>query len=378
MWGIKGTFLNSKVARRIFVLFVISALLPIFILAFFSVRQIHSLTTHNIERDLRQDAKSYGLSVYDRLLLLDEKLAVHAANLENLPLEKARRNMFYGFTQVNVFDATDISYINDSYLPLITEAERVYLLEGNSIVLTKYQSGLPSEIYLLQAIKGKNYIIAALIDRDALWGKADTFDDSKGLCVYGHTSDLLFCSQMQIDSKIKVLKSKWNESTTGNANVSDGNQHLFVGYWTLFTKPKFKYPKFTIAITYDQNLALEPISSLRNIFITVSILTLVVIAFLSTVQIRRYLTPLEELMRGIERISNNDFKKPVTVTANDEFYQLAVSFNSMSTRISQQFEFLTTMSDIDQQILSNITIKDVIATLIAQANNATQSDVINV
>lgn len=378
MWGIKGTFLNSKVARRIFTLFVISALLPVFILSFFSIRQIHNLTTHNIERDLRQDAKSYGLSVYDRLLLLDEKLAVHAASLEDLSLEETRRNIFYGFTQINVVNSFDETYKNNSLLSGITESERISLLDGNSVLLTKKKNGLHAEIYLLQSIKSTGHFIMALVDGEALWGGMDTFDDSKGLCVYGQEGELLFCSQKQLDSNLQLIKSTWMESTTGNTRFSDGKQNLFVGYWSLFTKPKFMYPNFTIAITYDQNLALDPISSLRNIFITVSILTLIIIAFLSTIQIRRYLTPLEELMSGIKRIENNNFKKPVAVTTDDEFYQLAVAFNSMSTKISQQFEFLTTMSGIDQQILSNITIKKIIAIIIAQASSATQSDSVNI
>jgi len=376
MWGIKGTFLNSKVARRIFVLFLISALLPIFILTFFSVRQIHSLTTENTERDLRQNAKSYGLSVYDRLLLLDEKLAVHAANPEEFNLEKSRWNMFYGFTQLIVFEAGKFSYNNNNHLPQITESERTFLLDGNSLIHVKHHSELPPEIYLLQKMKDSNNIIAALIDGEALWGKADTFDDSKGLCVYGEAGELLFCSQKQLDYQLQSIKSAWEESPTGNAIFANGKQQLFVGYWSLFIKPKFLYPNLTVVIALDQDLALDPISSLRDVFITVSVLTLIIIAFLSTIQIRRYLTPLEELMRGIERITNGDFKNPVTVTTDDEFYQLAVSFNSMSSKISRQFEFLTTMSEIDQQILSNITIKDVIAILITQANKATQSDVI--
>ena len=378
MLHIKGTFLDSKVARQMFILFVISALLPVFILAFFSIRQINSLTTHNIERDLRQDAKSYGLSVYDRLLLLDEKLAVHAASLKESSSEKPGRNIFYGFTNLNIFDATDNSYKTDHYLPPISETERTLLLEGNSILVTKQQPNLAAKIYLLRAIKGTNQIVTALIDGEALWGKTETFDASKGFCVYGAKDELLFCSQLNLDSQLKTIKSKLGEATTGNLKLSEGKHNLFVGYWSLFIKPKFKYPSFTIVITFDENIALEPISSLRNIFITVSILTLVIVAFLSTIQIRRYLTPLEELMRGIQRIYNNDFKHPVVVTTDDEFRQLADSFNSMSTRISQQFEFLTTMSDIDQLILSNGTIKDIIATIISQANQTTQSDTMNV
>ncbi|RKZ79149.1 MAG: hypothetical protein DRQ35_04760 [Gammaproteobacteria bacterium] len=50
----------------------------------------------------------------------------------------------------------------------------------------------------------------------------------------------------------------------------------------------------------------------------------------------------------------------------------------MSTRISQQFKFLTTLSEIDQLILSHITLKDILATTISHGNNAVQSKTIDI
>jgi diguanylate cyclase (GGDEF)-like protein len=386
MLKIKGTFLDSKVARRLFLLFIISALVPIIILAFFSLRQINLLTTQNVEQDLRQGAKSYGLSVYERLTLLDQKLSIHADALEQSSSGSDTDNksdvfsrlLVINLTDNYVLDLTDNTYQSSTAFPLISDAEHAFLLEGNPVVLTQYQPDLPAKIYLLRAIKNSTRIIAGLIEGEALWGGVDTFDESKGFCVYGTENKLLYCSQMQLDAQLQTIKAGWEEQATGNIQWTDGDHSLLVGFWNLFLKPKFLYPSFTIAITYDQDTALESISRLRNIFIIISLFALVIIAFLSTIQIRRYLIPLEELMKGIKRISNNDFDHPVTVSTDDEFNQLANSFNSMSTRISQQFKFLTTLSEIDQLILSHITLKDILATTISHGNNAVQSETINI
>ena len=386
MLKIKGTFLESKVARRLFLLFIISALVPIVILAFFSLRQINSLTTQNVEQNLRQGAKSYGLSVYDRLTLLDQKLAIHGDTLEqsssvsetDYQSDAFSRLLVINVTDNYVLDLTDNTYQSSNVFPLISDAEHAFLLQGNPVVLTQYQANLPAKIYLLRAIKNSTRIIAGLIEGEALWGGVDTFDESKGFCVYGTENKLLYCSQMQLDVQLQTIKSGWEEQATGNLQWTDGEHSLLIGFWNLFLKPKFLYPSFTIAITYDQDTALEPISRLRNIFIIISLFALVIIAFLSTIQIRRYLIPLEELMKGIKRISNNDFDHPVTVTTDDEFNQLANSFNSMSTRISQQFKFLTTLSEIDQLILSHVTLKDILATTLSHGNNAVQSENINI
>ncbi|RKZ94458.1 MAG: hypothetical protein DRQ40_05825 [Gammaproteobacteria bacterium] len=386
MLKIKGTFLESKVARRLFLLFIVSALVPIIILAFFSLRQINSLTTQNVEQDLRQGAKSYGLSVYDRLTLLDQKLTIHADALEqSSPTNDAdnksdafSRLLVINLTDDYVLDLTDNTYQSINTFPLISDAEHAFLLQGNPVVLTQYQPNLPAKIFLLRAIKNSTRIIAGLIEGETLWGGVDTFDESKGFCVYGTENKLLYCSQMQLDAQLQTIKAEWEEQATGNLQWTDGEHSLLIGFWNLFLKPKFLYPSFTIAITYDHDIALESISRLRNIFIIISLFALVIIAFLSTIQIRRYLIPLEELMKGIKRISNNDFDQPVTVSTDDEFNQLANSFNSMSTRISQQFKFLTTLSEIDQLILSHITLKDILATTISHGNNAVQSKTINI
>ncbi|PHS68753.1 MAG: hypothetical protein COB23_08595 [Methylophaga sp.] len=386
MLSIKGTFLDSKVARRIFLLFIISALVPIVILAIFSLRQINLLTTQHVDQSLRQGAKTYGLSIYDRLTLLDQKLEIQANTLEQAPLitdENLKSEAFSQLFIINVIDDYVIDLADNTYqsreiFPLISDSELEFLSQGNPVVLTQYQPDLPAKIYLLQAIKNTDRIIAGLIESDALWGDVDTFDESRGFCVYGTEKKLLYCSQMQLNSQLQTIKSAWGKTATGNTSWADNDQSLFIGYWNLFLKPKFLYPSFTIVITQDQHSALEAISRLKNIFIIISLFTLIIIAFLSTNQIRRYLTPLEELMKGIKRISNNDFDHPVTVTSDDEFNQLADSFNSMSTRISQQFKFLTTLSEIDQLILSNITIKDILATTITHGNNAVQSTTINI
>lgn len=386
MLKIKGTFLDSKVARRLFSLFIISALIPIVILAFFSLRQINFLTSQNIEQDLRQSAKSFGLSVFDRLTLLNQKLTIHAEAFEQssfdttqaLPSEDFSQLYVVNLTDNYVLNLADNTYQTGEFLPLLSEAEFAFIYQGNSVILTQYKADLPAKIFLVRAIKNSDRLIAGVINAEALWGSSETFDESKGFCIYGTGNKHIFCSQSQLDTKLDNIKSAWKEVATGNLQLTDSDQSMFIGFWNLFLKPSFLYPSFTIAITYDKNVALAPVDRLRNTFIIISLLALISIAFLSTLQIRRYLTPLEELMRGIKRISNNNFDVPVSVTTDDEFNQLADSFNSMSMRISQQFKFLTTLSEIDQLILSNITVKDILATTISHACNAVQSETIHI
>ena len=62
-------FLRSGVARGLFALFVLCALVPLAVLAALSLTQVRSLLLSQGEQRLAAQAKSYGMSVFERLLL---------------------------------------------------------------------------------------------------------------------------------------------------------------------------------------------------------------------------------------------------------------------------------------------------------------------
>ena len=73
---------RSKVARRVFLLFIISSLIPVLILAVLSLDQVRTVSTDQIVSRLKQDAKFYGLSLFDRLKVVEEELLFHASMLD--------------------------------------------------------------------------------------------------------------------------------------------------------------------------------------------------------------------------------------------------------------------------------------------------------
>lgn len=82
--------------------------------------------------------------------------------------------------------------------------------------------------------------------------------------------------------------------------------------------------------------------------------TLVGVVGLSLRQIRRSLSPLVELGRGTQRITDGDFRTPVRVSSGDEFEELGGAFNSMTARLGRQFHALETAAEIDRAILSTV------------------------
>src|SRR3954453_6123033 len=79
---IERTFLHSKVARRIFFLFVSCALLPICALAVLSFFQMTSKLQSQNQLELRQASKARGMSIVERLETLDVEIKIVAEGMQ--------------------------------------------------------------------------------------------------------------------------------------------------------------------------------------------------------------------------------------------------------------------------------------------------------
>src|SRR5690242_20374265 len=79
---IERTFLHSKVARRIFFLFVWCALLPISILAVVSFFQVAAKLRSQNQMELRQASKARGMTIVERLETLDAEIRTITLGLQ--------------------------------------------------------------------------------------------------------------------------------------------------------------------------------------------------------------------------------------------------------------------------------------------------------
>ena len=64
---IETTFLHSKLARRIFWLFVLCALIPIAVLAFVSLQNVTAQLEEQSRRHLLQESRDEALAIFERL-----------------------------------------------------------------------------------------------------------------------------------------------------------------------------------------------------------------------------------------------------------------------------------------------------------------------
>ena len=120
---IDSTFLKSKIARRIFFLFVGCALLPIVVLTvltFFHVAK--QIKAQSLDR-LQQSSKTYGVSLYERFLALESDMLFVASTRSNNDKEKFDPTAFGKPFQIRIKERF-------SSLHLIKDGESPQLLFG--------------------------------------------------------------------------------------------------------------------------------------------------------------------------------------------------------------------------------------------------------
>jgi hypothetical protein len=104
---IEYAFLRSRVARRVFFLFILCALLPVGALSVVSLTDVTSQLTQQAERRVQQESKAMGMAIYQRLLLLEAGLQVISSQAQTIParhadgvMSPARLSNTPGFTGV--------------------------------------------------------------------------------------------------------------------------------------------------------------------------------------------------------------------------------------------------------------------------------------
>jgi HAMP domain-containing protein len=110
----------------------------------------------------------------------------------------------------------------------------------------------------------------------------------------------------------------------------------------------------------------------------VALISLGVAFLLSLSQLRRNLAPLRALQEGTRRLANQEFDQPVTVSSNDEFAELADSFNAMSAKIARQFDALVTTAEIDQAVLSAVDTNRIVRTVLDRMRSIYLCDMVGV
>ncbi|MCP4368677.1 MAG: PAS domain S-box protein [Deltaproteobacteria bacterium] len=355
------SFIQSKLARRIFVLFICCALVPVGILSILSFHHVSKQLNDQSLVYLRYLTKETGISIYDRLLFLETKIQFFVSNFlggGGFNIQKKVDN--YSEEATQHFKA--ISFITEkgeqfplkgiiANPPKITPEEMQHIKTGKTAISIKNHSNLQTRMFMIMLVDQKNPkagIVLGEINAAYLWGTAhpDTLPPMTEFCVLDHSKDMLFTTIDRSTGLAQKMASESIRSLKDKFSWEYENEEYLASRWNLFLKPRFFIPDWTIVLSQMKINMLSHLHNFKIIFPLVVLLSLWVVLVLSMVYIRRSLIPLEKLKKGTHRIAKSDFNTPVTITSGDEFEELADSFNTMSGQLGRQFRALSTVAEI--------------------------------
>jgi len=209
MMKLDRAFLRSKVARRIFMLFIVCALLPIAALAIISFGHVTEQLNAQSQRRLHRASKAVALSIYERLLFLEAEMRMVASTLTTgagtpiqTPAQGSGEDLtqrFTGLALVSDMGSYQVVFGRIEDPPEPTAGETQHISTGKTLVSSQYRPDLPSRMFMRMALDPQQPtqgILLGEMNPQYLWGVGDenTLPPMTELCVLDHSITVLVCS----------------------------------------------------------------------------------------------------------------------------------------------------------------------------------------
>ncbi len=360
------SLLKSKVAQRFVLLFIVSAMVPVGLLAGFAYLQVTGELEKQARKELHRDAKTFGVMLLDRLEALERQLGGLAHDIAVVaPPGRLELSDTTRFLTLNLRSRNEPQSEQDSSTAIFdtNKKQRKHLHAGKTLLTTKHdEHGI--HVFLSREISGATHKVdlVAEVNPQALWDLP--VDATHTLCVLDTENIPLKCTEGLPISVIEATAQGLKKGISGPLPWNLNGEEQLGYYWSLFTRTNFHNPHLTIVLSQPRDLIFEAIKSFSAFFPAIVIGTVLLIVLLSMSQVRRYLIPLEKLRDGTQKMIGGNFDAQVDIDSGDEFEELGHSFNNMAKKLERQFDTIETLAEIDRLILSTTDERYIIETLL--------------
>jgi HD-GYP domain-containing protein (c-di-GMP phosphodiesterase class II) len=354
----RGAMLRSKVARRMFLIFVGCALLPVVVLAVVAFVDVRDhLSTLSANR-LRQGSKSAGMTIIERVSFLEGNLRLIAAGLATgrvAPPAAAGREAAVmadrRFLSLAVLDDSGrllrlLSGPTVAY-PALDAPRRAHLDTGAMLVTTGPTGGTPALFAFLRldpAVHGGS-LLASEIDPEYLWGGDGLLSPPVEMCVFEPSGGTLFTSLPTGIPAAELKRAVAVHGPSGGFEWQHGGTRYVAGYWTVFMRPTY-LAEWILVQSEPRDEVLQPLRQFAWTFTLIVLLAFWVVTFATLRQIRRSTVPIEQLLEATRKLREEDFSHRVHVSSNDEFEVLGNAFNEMTESIERHLSVMNTINRI--------------------------------
>lgn len=379
---IKQTFLRSKVAQRIFFLFFACALIPITALVIISFFSVNDELRAQSEERLHQTSKNMAQEIRQRLDLITDELKAAASNLAASPsatsysiaLEaKTELPRILNLVLISEKGEKRVLYGNTADSPGISSemSEQIFSSDKSLILIQPIaveQSRIFMAIPLDPEHKNRDLLVAE-VRPDFLWfmRDPDTLPSNTYFCALDRSNRVLRSTLLPPTSIPEKALGLMSKEHAGHLEWTHRGEKYMAGFYSLTLSTWHVADDLKLVLSKPKDVVLRPINKwIWPSFPLVVLATFWLVLFLSVIQIRRSMVPLEKLKEGTQRIARREFDSRVKVTSRDEFAEVAESFNTMASQLGKQFKALEAMGEIDRDILSVLDTEKIVNTVVTR------------
>lgn len=372
---------RSKFSRRIFLLFVVSAIIPIILVAAISYQHVADQLRERSYAQSRQDSKSIGMELFARLSQARDRFENVVRSLqksapgdgEAIADTLARLTPYFG--EALLLRSGHVISGNADLIRLLPMDDAdlgQFMVDGKTRIFIAAGTEAVPQILMVSRIengKPEAGILIAAINRGVFWEVADLLPEGTELVVLSGDGVMLFSNEIGHTTIRDSLRKRVGSQVSGHYLIvrnDDGYGHL-VSYWSLFTSGEFGLPDWVIAVSQPESLALMALEDFRQVYFPIMVLVILAISFIAALQIRKRVAPLNALIHVTEKVASGDFNERIHISGDDEIAQLGNSFNIMARRLDHLFRNFETLTEIDQMILASLDIHHIVSTALEQA-----------
>jgi diguanylate cyclase (GGDEF)-like protein len=377
----EATPLRSRVARRLFVVFVICALLPFVATGSYALLEIRRASQDADSARLGYAAKSYALEVGGKLASADDTLramlADDYAGLEDFVARTRRRAWFTGRVRaVGERDAAMQAALG------LGEAQVGAVLAGGAVLVVAdtpladggidFAAGAsaPVSAWLVRQRRAGDDLLMVELAVRQLWGTVDDFADRANLVVFLSPARLLATSTLEsppglFEALAADLGRRSGRSESRTLLELEAAGRSYRG--RVFDYPLariYAAPALRVVAWEPVPPATSALSTRQLVFPALMLGGVLLAAWLAVRQLARQLQPLNRLVAATRRIAVRDFDTVVRIESNDEFRELGDAFTGMQVALKREFAAVEAMAEVDRLLLESRGLETVLDALL--------------
>ncbi|MFM2343295.1 MAG: hypothetical protein RLZZ592_2948 [Pseudomonadota bacterium] len=348
------TLLRSPLARRILVLLLIAAVVPLAVLGAASQQLFERLALASAEREQARLLRGVALQVHERLVQARDQMRLWP---DEVPPQGAAVLPGLGdrFMHALRVDAQGRALWASS-----DEGARLAALlpssGGRAGLLARERNGRAMLMLALPVgAQGREGFWLTELSPGFLWQPLhESGLEGAAWCVRDGQGVMLHCPAAPEPVSADLVRP------------TDARIHA---RWALFLEAEFDLPVAGDWI-FDLSAPVAPLAlaglSIRRMMSGVLLCSALLVALLAMNLTRRTLGPLQQLRRGVQQVEQMEPGARVEVRGHDEFADLAHAFNRMAGHIGEQFVSLEMLASIDRDIVARRPVDELFRRLLVE------------